>query len=666
LERTFTCDGILTIGSNGIINGPGAFALASGATLKIGSTAGITTSGATGNIRTDTRTYSAGANYVYNNGTTAQVTGDGFPTNLTGSLTIDNASYNVTLSGARTISNGGIVNLTSGTLVASNSLSMASTSTINRSGGSMTGNLQGAGVYNLNYSGSSKTTGPESKGSGLYNVIVALTVGQTLTNPSGSTVAPDNLFTINPGVQVTNAGTITAPTFNILSDATGTGTYLGAGTLTTTTTNVNQYLSAPRAWYMTSPVGGTVTPTTNAGALTIYRYLESANDDQTTGVSWLTSTTMTSNQGYSVTSPAGTTNVKFTGPLNNGNKSFTLTRNDHAGKSKNGFNLIGNPYPSYLDWTALYAANSSLLPEATMYYRTKIGSLYYFWTVNSIGIGVPSQASKYVPPMQAFWVRTITGGGTLNVTNAMRLHNPSGTNLLKAPAEKTSENKILRLQVSSGTTTDEAVVYFNTNASDGFDAYDSPKMMNGSTSSVPDIYTTIGVEELAINGMSAIPYDTEIPIHFVANASAGTSYSITANELSNFEAGTQVWIKNILSGVSQLISDGTPFTFDIASTGTNPKFSIIIKAPGTATQLENINKSNVYVYQSANNQITVSCSDALSSDANVSVYNSVGQCIVRRVIKENVTCLDNQLSSGVYLVTVINAGNKTTEKIIIR
>jgi hypothetical protein len=103
------------LGSNnsGSSQSTGTFALASGATLGIGSPAGITLAGATGNVRvTGTRTYFAGANYIYN-GTVAQSTGDGFPNNATANVTIDNAA-GVALAGSRTVS--GTLALSNGVL----------------------------------------------------------------------------------------------------------------------------------------------------------------------------------------------------------------------------------------------------------------------------------------------------------------------------------------------------------------------------------------------------------------------------------------------------------------------------------------------------------------------------------------------------------------------
>src|SRR6185503_12263071 len=62
-------------GSNILDGSSGTFTLSSGGGIRIGSTAGITASGPTGNIQnTGTRTFSTGANYTYT-GSAAQVTG---------------------------------------------------------------------------------------------------------------------------------------------------------------------------------------------------------------------------------------------------------------------------------------------------------------------------------------------------------------------------------------------------------------------------------------------------------------------------------------------------------------------------------------------------------------------------------------------------------------
>ncbi len=96
---TFTVAGILDCATFNLTNASGTpnFTLNAGATLKIGSPQGITTTGATGNIQLGgTRTYNGGANYEYK-GTAAQVTGNGLPATLTALLTINNTAATPTV-----------------------------------------------------------------------------------------------------------------------------------------------------------------------------------------------------------------------------------------------------------------------------------------------------------------------------------------------------------------------------------------------------------------------------------------------------------------------------------------------------------------------------------------------------------------------------------------
>ncbi len=162
-DRNFTNSGDLTISGSGLLTGQNTslFVLSSGATLRIANTSGITTTGSTGAVQIPgTRTYSTGANYVYN-GIAAQSTGNGLPDKSTGSLTINN-SAGVALSNAEAVANGGNIYLQAGTFSAGTRLTMGTTSTINRSEGSMTGTLQGTGRYDVIYTGNTKTTGPNS------------------------------------------------------------------------------------------------------------------------------------------------------------------------------------------------------------------------------------------------------------------------------------------------------------------------------------------------------------------------------------------------------------------------------------------------------------------------------------------------------------------------
>jgi hypothetical protein len=118
-----------------------------------------------------------------------------FPATLSSAdVLIDNPS-GVTLPAGKTLS--GNLYLTNGVLAASTYLTMGAY-TIYRSGGSVTGTIQGNNAYSVTYLGASKTTGPELSGTGLATVTVNLTAGQTLTLDQNR--APDTDLTIASGI----------------------------------------------------------------------------------------------------------------------------------------------------------------------------------------------------------------------------------------------------------------------------------------------------------------------------------------------------------------------------------------------------------------------------------------------------------------------------------
>ena len=131
--------GTITVGGTGTLNcGTGLvarygalvanFVMSPGASIVVGSAAGITASGATGNIQTDTRTFPSTGNYTYTS-SVAQVTGSGLP----GTVAQLNAvnTPGVTLSGAVTVA--GVVNLNNGFLALNgNGLTLGSAATFTR------------------------------------------------------------------------------------------------------------------------------------------------------------------------------------------------------------------------------------------------------------------------------------------------------------------------------------------------------------------------------------------------------------------------------------------------------------------------------------------------------------------------------------------------------
>jgi hypothetical protein len=220
----------------------------------------------------------------------------------------------------------------------------------------------------------------------------------------------------------------------------------------------------------------------------------------------------------------------------------------------------------------------------------------------------------------------------------------------------------LRLQVSNGINNDEALIYFNANAADGLDNYDSKKMSNANVA-IPEIYTTVGGEKLVINGMKNIPTN-ELILGF--DGGQTSSFTIKATEFSNFDANMHVILKDKLLGTEQDLSTRTTYTFTSDVASTTDRFSVLFRNTSSPTETLDANDNpTVSIYRNAANQIAVELQGTVSSDAVVSVYNSLGQRLETTQLKNPTTIIGKSLAAGAYVVTVTNGGKTVTRKVAI-
>jgi len=369
--------------------------------------------------------------------------------------------------------------------------------------------------------------------------------------------------------------------------------------------------------------------------------------------------------GYAARLGANST-VTFTGALNTGNKTISLTRND--GNEKSGYNLVGNPYPSFIDYHAV-TLPASVMP--TIWTRScTAGGVMAFDTYNSLlNMGVSGSGktiTQHVAPMQAFWLKVASGNtvGSITLTNAMRYAQDAlvATNLLKAPAASTQQ--LLRLQVSNGTNYDETLVTFNVNASADFDNYDSPKMTNANVA-IPEIYTLAGTEKVAINGLDGVVTDQILPLGFTTGES--NTFTIKTTELQNFDAGTKVILIDNLLNSELDITDGTAYNFTSDIANTSSRFSIVFRSTSiiTGNNLTGSDKPLVSVFKNANAEILINKNIAIGEEGIVTVCNVLGQRLVITPTTGTSTLIKKSFSPGVYFVTVHLLGRNETQRIFI-
>jgi hypothetical protein len=234
--KTLTVNGVLNA-SGKVVSGVGTFALASGATIKLGDNVSLATA-----VTATTKTFDAGANYIYN-GTVAQTTAS-LPGTITGNVTIANAA-GVTFTANKTVNSPGTFAVNNnGNVIFGNGVNtvyyVAGTGAFSANSGStfvltnsngitsdgLTGNIRLTGTrtfasgINYNFTKNDATTFLASNMGSSFGTEITSINNLTVNNPNGvilpTTVAPVNISG-TPDRDITIDGVLTFTSGNIVT-----------------------------------------------------------------------------------------------------------------------------------------------------------------------------------------------------------------------------------------------------------------------------------------------------------------------------------------------------------------------------------------------------------------------------------------------------------------
>lgn len=378
------------------------------------------------------------------------------------------------------------------------------------------------------------------------------------------------------------------------------------------------------------------------------------------------STALSVAKGY-VVKLANTVGGTYTftgGVLNNGNITITPTRTGTS-NAKRGFNLIGNPYPSYIDWDLLYdPASATNMRNAIWFrtYNTKTSQMEFH--TYSDGDGVPDLASGKIAPMQGFWVKVHADGsnGSLTFKNIHRSHyEATGYNPLKVKAA--DDRQRMRLVLSDGTNTDETLIVGKSYASDSQDAYDIEKMSNESAQ-ISEIYSMIGTETMVINSVAPITAGKTVALGI--RSTSEKAYSITASQLQNIPTDVRVVLVDAEDESETELSEGVSYNFVASAGAVNNRFSIQFRSPGATTLVDNDSKNKILVYSNSQQQIEIISTESLPAGTQIRVFNAAGQTIAQMQAAGNRISIPASISKGVYFCHIENTNQNLQYKVIVR
>jgi len=403
-----------------------------------------------------------------------------------------------------------------------------------------------------------------------------------------------------------------------------------------------------------------IAPYDNSGATASDRWVY-YTEGQVDGVGGDDTTdTFTSGTGYSVKMQASG-DIAFTGTIPVSDFT-TLSLTDNSGGSGNAFNLMGNPYPSYIasDNTAnatnnILSVNTSLLTEETI----------WIWDQsNNAGAGgydtYNNTSGFHIAPGQAFFVSANGASSTFSITEAMQSH--QGTDTFQRTENPRPE---INITLSNGTEISDSNILYIDGTTTGFDnGYDSS--IFGGISNPFTIYThavangngrNLGIQSLPNNNFE----NMIIPLGM--NATSGLEITISANAI-NLPAGINVYLEDKNDNSFTLLDSSSNFITTLTS-NQNGIGRFFIHTTSEALSIDDVNLENISIYTSNNNNLRIV--GVQSGNAQVKIYNILGKQILNTAFEGNGVndiALPN-VRTGVYIIQLETENGTLNKKVII-
>ncbi|TXD49042.1 FG-GAP-like repeat-containing protein [Polaribacter sp. IC073] len=352
-----------------------------------------------------------------------------------------------------------------------------------------------------------------------------------------------------------------------------------------------------------------------------------------------------------------TEDITFTGTLSTEKVDIAITSNT------NGFNLIGNPYPSYIAAnTGADAVNNLLtindvdndfLTEATLWLWDQSNESY---TTKNL-----ASAAFFIAPGQGFFV-SANGDKTFRFTEEMQSHQGTDTFL------KTNNNRPeIKVSISNGTVLKHAEIYYIAGTTTSFDnGYDS-SIFGGSSQNF-SLYTHAVANstgrKLGIQSLPNSDYESMvIPIGITTAADIEITFSI---ETLNLPKGLKVYVEDRENNTfTRLDLTGTNYSFTPKEALNGVGRLNLHTSNSTLSTDETSVFKDVTVYKL--NSEVLRITGLPKGKSSIKLFNLLGQQILSTSFQSNGTynAALPKRAAGAYIFQIETEKGKLNKKIIL-
>jgi hypothetical protein len=325
-------------------------------------------------------------------------------------------------------------------------------------------------------------------------------------------------------------------------------------------------------WQTYMPITGNFTgANTNASVASMFYYVENDGGYKNYPAAGSNNTvTFVRGRGYSIFNYNGNNplTLTMTGNPYQGSVPFTLTP---AGGANAGWNLVGNPYASAIqwnnlasDWTRTGVSTAIAVPD------NATGTLVQRTYDSQTGLG--TLTGGIIAPGQAFWVQT-TGAATMTVHERAKR-----TNTSTFYREGDSQLNSITIRLSNGTTEDVGYVILGENFSDAYEPETDGlkyknQVLNVSTRSSNNV-------NLVFNKLSNSFCEKTVAL-VLEDVTPGT-YTLAFDNIENLVGVGAVALTDHFTNTTVAITNSTPYSFAVTTAAASfgaARFSLTLNRP---------------------------------------------------------------------------------------
>lgn len=335
--------------------------------------------------------------------------------------------------------------------------------------------------------------------------------------------------------------------------------------------------------------------------------------------------------------------------------SLLITRDNFS----QAFNLVGNPYPSSLDWKINSGWDRSDL-------KLNGGYDYWIWNVSDGNYGVYNSVdiddlgtlgvNRYIAPAQGFMVeaKDLFDGFKMEIREGARVH--STQSWIKNEVIEPGRLR-LKITTSANAFSDEMIVAFNSSYTGNSGSAKFFSFYN----EAPEIYSVKEGNNYSIDRYNDISTDLIVNINIKTGIDA--DYTITSTNIADFSLSSKVLLEDLKTGIVTDLKQTPTYSFAGAPGDDAKRFRLIIGSPIGIDEPNTTGSINIYTYE---NMVYVQ-NDKTNEPYFVTVSNMLGQTLVRTDFTGNsLNRIEMQNVPGVYVVNVVSNGKTYSQKVVIR